>query len=54
MNLIYGFVTVCKNILLSIAMFATERVEETEETLQIPLDLDLDEFSLTTNKPLKR
>jgi hypothetical protein len=31
-------------------MFATERIEETEETLQIPLDLDLDEISLTTNK----
>jgi hypothetical protein len=50
MNLIYGLVTVLKNILLSIAMLVTEKIEETEDPLRIPIDLELDEFSLTTTK----
>ena len=50
MNFIYGLVTVTKNILLGISMFVKENIEETNELLQIPTDLDLDEFSLTTQK----
>jgi hypothetical protein len=50
MNFIYGIVTVTKNILLGISMFVTDNVDETNDSLQIPTDLDLDEFSLTTQK----
>jgi hypothetical protein len=50
MNIIYGFVTVTKNILLCVSLFANEHIEEREDELQIPTDLNLDEFSLTTQK----
>jgi hypothetical protein len=50
MNFIYGIVTVTKNILLGISMFVKENIDEPNETLQIPSDLDLDEFSLMTQK----
>lgn len=50
MKIIYGIVTVTKNILLSISMFVKENIEEPNESLQIPNDLNLDEFSLTTQK----
>lgn len=50
MNTIYGLVTVTKNVLLCISLFSNENLEEIEEELQIPSDLDLDEFSLTMHK----
>jgi hypothetical protein len=50
MNFIYGLVTVSKNILLSIAMFVKENAEDIDDSLHIPTDLNLDEFSLTTHK----
>lgn len=50
MNIIYGFVTVAKNILLCLSLFATENIEQSDEELHIPSDLNLDEFSLTTQK----
>ena len=50
MNIIYGMVTVVKNILLCLSLFANENVEQSDEELHIPSDLNLDEFSLTTQK----
>ncbi len=50
MNFIYSIVTITKNILLSLSLFANEHVEETNDELLIPSDLDLDEFSLSTQK----
>ena len=50
MNSIYGMVTITKNILLCLALLANEQIEEKNDALQIPSDLDLDEFSLTTQK----
>jgi hypothetical protein len=50
MNIIYGLVTVTKNILLCVSLLVNEQMEETEDILQIPSDLNLDEFSLTTQQ----
>ena len=50
MNIIYGLVTVIKNILLCLSLFANENVEQSDEELHIPSNLNLDDFSLTTQK----
>ena len=50
MNVIYFFVTVTKNILLCVSLFVNEHMEEKEDVLQIPSDLNLDEISLMTQK----
>jgi hypothetical protein len=50
MNFIYGIVTVTKNILLCLSLFANEHLENENETLNIPSEIDLDEFSLTNLK----
>jgi len=50
MNSIYGIVTITKNILLCLSLFATENIEKADDELHIPNDLDLDEFSLTNLK----
>jgi hypothetical protein len=52
MNIIYGIVTVTKNILLCVSLLVNEQLEEKDDVLQIPSDLDLDEFSQTTKKTL--
>ena len=49
MKVIYSVVTISKNILLSIAFLAKEPVENSEE-LQIPADLNFDDFTLTNLK----
>jgi hypothetical protein len=50
MNIIYGVVTLTKNILLCLSLLVNEHLEDKEDVLDIPSDLDLDEFSLTTTK----
>ena len=51
MNSIYGFVTILKNIILCLALFASENTEEQEDNiLRIPNEIELDEFSLTDFK----
>lgn len=51
MNSIYGIVTILKNILLCLAMLASEQLETDEDTeLRIPTGIDLDEISLTQFK----
>ena len=47
---IYSFVTIAKNILLCLALFATEHKEQVGDELHIPNHMDLDEFSLTNLK----
>lgn len=47
---IYAFVTIAKNIILCLALFATENKEHTGDELHIPNHMDLDEFSLTNLK----
>lgn len=51
MRIIYGLVTITKNIVLSMALLATEHVETNSEELLIPRDLQLDEFTLNPTKP---
>jgi uncharacterized protein YacL len=47
---IYTFVTIAKNIILCLALFATENRQHTSDELHIPNHMDLDEFSLTNLK----
>ena len=47
---IYSFVTITKNILLCLSLFATENKEQPSDELHIPNHMDLDEFSLTNLK----
>lgn len=49
MRIIYGIVTICKNIVLCIALLSTERVESQDDILHIPSDLDLDSFQPKTS-----
>ncbi len=44
---IYSFVTITKNIFLSLAFLANEYIEGEDENLTLPDNLGLDEFSLT-------
>jgi hypothetical protein len=50
MKIIYSFITISKNIILSLALFGHEHLESTDENLDIPTDVNLDEFSLTNYK----
>ena len=51
MKLIYGLVTLSKNIILSLALFANEQDESAvEEKLNLPDNINLDEISLTNFK----
>jgi len=50
MNTIYGVVTITKNILLCLSLFASEYLETNDDTLHIPSEIDLDEFSLANLK----
>lgn len=52
MKSIYALVVIMKNILLCISLFSSENADKDESPLQIPTDLDLDEFSLTNPKNL--
>lgn len=52
LQLIYSLVTITKNIILSLALFANEPTENVEE-LRIPDDLNLDEFTPTNPKTLQ-
>lgn len=47
---IYSFITISKNIILCLALFGNEVIESKEENLNIPPDVNLDEFSLTQYK----
>lgn len=44
MKIIYGIVTICKNIVLCIALLSSEKIESQDDILHIPNDLDLDSF----------
>ena len=48
--IIYGIVTIAKNIILCFALLANEPVEQNEQSLQIPTDINLDDFTLTNPK----
>ena len=50
LSYIYSFVTITKNILLCLSLFATENKEQPSDELHIPNHMDLDEFSLTNLK----
>ena len=52
MDIIYGFVVILKNVILSVSLFASENSEGSDDALHIPIDLDLDELSLTNPKNL--
>jgi hypothetical protein len=52
MNSIYAIVVVTKNIFLSLALFASEKTNDNDDGLFLPIDLDLDELSLTNPKNL--
>ena len=47
MKIFYSFVTITKNVFLSLAFFATEKIDE-EDILHIPSELDLDSFNPKT------
>lgn len=46
---IYSIVTISKNILLSLAFLANEQVESTEDSFNIPNELNLDSFNPKNN-----
>ena len=46
MNTIYGLVTITKNILLCLSLFANEQQENIDDSLHIPSEINLDEFLL--------
>lgn len=50
MNSIYGIVTIAKNVLLCLSLFANENIEESSDELHLPSEIDLDEFSLINLK----
>jgi hypothetical protein len=50
MKNIYFFVTISKNILLSVAFFANENPEKTNDEIRLPNELYLDDFTLTNLK----
>ena len=50
MNFIYGIVTISKNILLCLSLFANEQQENIDDSLHIPSEINLDEFSLANLK----
>jgi len=51
LNLIYGLVTLSKNLILSMSLFTNEQDESIlEDKLEIPININLDEISLTNYK----
>ncbi len=52
LNIIYSFVTITKNIILSLSLFVNEPNEVEDDELQIPTNINLDEFTLTNPKKL--
>ncbi|MEO6584232.1 MAG: hypothetical protein ABIO05_07895, partial [Ferruginibacter sp.] len=51
MQIIYCFITFTKNTILCMALLAHEPIEQqTVDKLEIPADLNFDEFSLTQLK----
>ncbi len=50
LQLIYGIVTITKNILLCLSLFANEPVEKTNEILDIPDNLQHEDFAPTNPK----
>ena len=50
MKIIYSVVTITKDIILSLALFANEPVEDTDDELHVPSGINLDEFTLTNTK----
>lgn len=52
MKYIYSIVTISKNIILALALFGTEpdNADNNPDTLDLPSNLNLDEFSLTNLK----
>ena len=51
MQIIYGVVTITKNIILLLAIsFANEPNEQNEQALNIPTNLNLGDFTLTNSK----
>ena len=52
MILIYSFVTITKNFILSLSLLANEPIEINDDELQIPTDINLDEFTVTNTKKL--
>jgi hypothetical protein len=49
MRIVYSIVTISKNILLSLAFLANEQVESTEDSFNIPNELNLDSFNPKNN-----
>lgn len=50
MKFIYSFVTICKNIILSIAFLVKEETEfQKNKAFDMPNELDLDSFSPNNN-----
>ncbi|MFT3910547.1 MAG: hypothetical protein QM737_14065 [Ferruginibacter sp.] len=47
---IYSIVTITKNVLLCSALFANETIENNDESLKIPMEMELDDFTLTNLK----
>jgi hypothetical protein len=52
LNIIYSFVTITKNIILSLSLLVNEPIEINDDELHIPTDINLDEFTLTNSKKL--
>ena len=51
MKIIYGIVTITKNIILCLALlFAKEPTEQNNEILNIPTEINLDDFTITNAK----
>lgn len=50
MDIIYGFVVIVKNIILSLSLLASESEDNKEELLHFPTDIDLDEMTLPNLK----
>lgn len=51
MRVVYSLVTITKNIILGLGILASDPVDVKDEELQIPKDLQLDEFTLNPTKP---
>lgn len=47
---IYAIVTIAKNLILCLALFANEPIEQNDEILNIPSDINLDDFTPTNPK----
>jgi hypothetical protein len=52
LRIVYGIITFTKNIILALALFGSEpdNADNNPDTLDLPSNLNLDEFSLTNLK----